>query len=165
MDAVGSPWEGRETFYYIITDYAIRGEEGLMSMTIAALVWVSLLISAGMWYVRRRHIRAMPDIGDEEFGTAFKARFDIEPADAIAERRHIARLVGVVPEKLSPDLAFSRLVAGEFDVGSRVGLGHLEDDLMDLAKQAGAVPQPLPTTVSELVRLRLDLKARRQRSK
>ena len=135
-------------------------------MTIAALVGVSLLISAGMWYVRRRHIRVMPDIGDEEFGAAFKARFDIEPADAVAERRHIARLVGVAAEKLSTDLAFNRLVAGEFDVASRVGLGHLEDDLMDLAKQAGAVPQPLPPTVSELVRLRLDLKARRsQRSK
>jgi hypothetical protein len=129
-------------------------------------VGASLLISAGLWYVRRRKLRAIPDVGDEEFGVAFKARFDIEPGDAVAEGRHIARLVGVAPEKLSPDLAFDRLVAGEFDVASRVGLGHLEDDLMGLAKQVGAVLQPLPSTVSELVRLRLDLKARRsQRSK
>jgi hypothetical protein len=135
-------------------------------MTIAALVGVSLLASAGMWYVRRRHIRPMPDVGDEEFGTAFKARFDIEPAEAVAERRHIARLVGVAPEKLSPDLAFGQLVPGRFEISSQVGLGHLEDDLMDLAKQAGAVPQPLPATVSELLRLRLYLKTRRgQRSK
>jgi hypothetical protein len=140
-------------------------QEGLVSMTIAALVGVSLLISVGMWYIRRRHIRAMPDIGDEEFGAAFKARFGIEPMDAVAERRQIARLIGVAPEKLSPDLAFNRLVAGQFDVGSQVGLGHLEDDWMGLVKQAGAVPQPLPATVAELVRLRLDLKARRQRSK
>jgi hypothetical protein len=103
----------------------------------------------------------MPDIGDEEFAAASKARFNIEPSDAIRERRHIARLVGVAPQKLSPDLAFDRLVAGEFDVESRVGLGHLEDDLMDLATQTGAVKQPLPATVLELVRLRLELKARR----
>jgi hypothetical protein len=135
-------------------------------MTIAGLVGVSLLISAGMWYVRRRHIRGIPDVGDDEFGKAFKVRFGIEPADAVAERRHIARLVGVAPEKLSPDLSFSQLVPGRFEILSQVGLGHLEDDLMDLAKQAGAVPQPLPPTVSELVRLRLDLKTRRsQRSK
>ncbi len=124
-----------------------------MPITIAALVGVSLLISAGMWYVRRHHIGVMADIGDEEFGAALKARFDIEPADAVEERRQIARLVGVAPEKLSPDLAFNRLVAGKFDVESQLGLGHLEDDLMDLAKQAGAVPHPLPPTVSELVRL------------
>jgi hypothetical protein len=135
-------------------------------MTIAALVGVSLLISAGMWYVRRRHLRAMADVGDAEFGTAFEARFDIRPADAVTERRHIARLVGVAPEKLSPDLAFSQLVAGRFEISSQVGLGHLEDDLMDLAKQAGVVPQPLPPTVAELIRLRLDLKTQRsQRSK
>jgi hypothetical protein len=135
-------------------------------MTIAALVGVSLLISAGMWYVRRRHIRAMPYVGDEEFGTAFKIRFNIEAADAVAERRHIARLVGVGPEKLSPDLPFSQLVPSRFEISSQVGLGHLEDDLLDLAKQAGTVPEPLPRTISDLVRLRLDLKARRsQRSK
>ena len=82
-------------------------------------------------------------------------------ADAVAERRHIARLVDVGPEKLSPDLSFSQLVPSRFEISSQVGLGHLEDDLMDLAKEAGAVPQPLPPTVSELVRLRLDLKTRR----
>jgi hypothetical protein len=135
-------------------------------MMIAALVGVSLLISAGMWYLRRRHIRVMPDVSDEEFGTAFKTRFKIEPADAVAERRHVARLVGVAPEKLSPDLSFNQLVPSRFEMSSQVGLGHLEDDLMDLAKQAGAVPQPLPPAVSELVRLRLDLKRQRsQRSK
>jgi hypothetical protein len=120
-------------------------------MTIAALVGVSLLVSAGMWYLRRRHIRAMPYVGDEEFGAAFKMRFNIEAADAVAERRHIARLVGVGPEKLSPDLPFSQLVPGWFEISSQVGLGH----------QAGTVPDPLPPTISDLVRLRLDLKARR----
>jgi hypothetical protein len=35
-------------------------------MTIAAPVGVALLMSAGM-YLRRRRLRAMPDIGDEEF--------------------------------------------------------------------------------------------------
>jgi hypothetical protein len=136
-------------------------------MTIAALVGVSLLVSAGMWYVRRRHVRGIPDVGDDEFGNAFKVRFNVEPAEAIAERRHIARLVGVAPKKLSPDLSFRQLVPGQFEISSQVALGHLEDDLMDLAKQAGVIPEPtLPATVSELVRLRLDLKARRgQRSK
>jgi hypothetical protein len=106
----------------------------------------------------------MLDTGDEEFA-ACNAWFGIEPMKAVAERRQIARLVGVAPEKLSLDLAFNRLVAGRFDVGTQVGLGHLEDDLMGLVKQAGMVPQPLPATVAELVRLRLDLKARRQSSK
>jgi len=122
-----------------------------VSMTIAALFGVSLLISAGMWYVRRRHLRAIPDVGDAEFGKAFTVRFNVESADAIAERRHIARLVGVPPEKLAPDLSFRQLVPGQFEISSQVGLGHLEDDLMDLAKQAGVIPEPtLPATVSEL---------------
>jgi len=129
-------------------------------MTIAALIGVSLLVSGGMWYVRRRHVRSMPSVDDEEFGNVFKRRFNIEPAAAVAERRHIARLVGVAPEKLLPDLSFSQLVSSRFEISSQVALGHLEDDFMDLAKRAGAVSQTLPATVSELVRMRLDLKAR-----
>jgi hypothetical protein len=41
----------------------------------ATLLGLALLFSAGMWYVRPRHIRAIPNVGDE-FGNAFKARFN-----------------------------------------------------------------------------------------
>jgi hypothetical protein len=137
-----------------------------MSVTIAGLVSFSMLISAGIWYMQRRHLRTLEDVRDEEFGAAFRKRFNIDPSDAVSERRQIATLIGVPPEKLSPDLAFNRLVQSGFDVSSQVGLGHLEDDLMGLTKQAGAASQPLPATVSELIRLRLDLKRQRnQRSK
>ena len=127
---------------------------------VAYALGISVLVGLFLWQLQRRHVRALPEINDEQFGEHFRSRFGVSATIAVTERREIARLIGVNPDKLTPDIIFARLIAGPIDVGTRVGLGHLEDDLMDLAQRAKAKAVSLPPTLSELLLLRLDLKRR-----
>jgi hypothetical protein len=135
-------------------------------LTIVVLITTGIIIGFVSRQVRAKRHRSLPEVSDARFGDYCREHLAIDPADGIAERRYIAKVIGISAEKLSPEMDFRQLLAGPLDSATRVSLGHLEDDLMDLAKQAGVVPQPLPATVLELVRLGLDLKTRRsQRSK
>jgi hypothetical protein len=122
------------------------------------LVGISCL--AAMWGLRRRHVRGLPRIGDAEFAGQMFAVFGTDPAAATLDRKHIARLAGVPFETLWPETKFADVIAGWFDVSTRVGLGHLEDDFIELADRARVSRQPLPHSVGELIRERLALKSR-----
>jgi hypothetical protein len=123
-----------------------------------SLVGVSCL--GAMWWLRQRHFRELPRIGDAEFAAQMSKAFGTDPIAVTVERKHIARVVGVPFEKLRPDTRFADVIAGRFDVSTRVGLGHLEDDFVELSDQARVPRQALPPSVGELIRERLALKSR-----
>lgn len=128
-------------------------------MIVMAVVAV-LIISGGMvWHVRRRHIRALPETPDVQFGEYFREHFGIDPKHAITERSEISRLIGIPKQKLAPQTRLAELVSGPLD-STRIGLTDLEFDLSALAKGARREDQILmPDTVAEVLRLRMKLKA------
>jgi len=128
-------------------------------LTTVALVVGGIGLGLLGWYSQLKRHRALPDVSDAQFGEYIRAEMAIDSTVAIAERRQIARVIGIAPEKLSPQMVLSQLVAGPLDSATRVGLGDLEFDLNSLAKKAGVTsPLPLPQTVAGLVKLRIDLK-------
>ena len=121
----------------------------------SAYMWL-LLGGVGVAIVsllaKRRSFRKLPDLGDGEFVSIYKQRFDGDGTAVIRERKFVAKILGVPHRKLRPDHRFKELSNLHFDVGYEVGMSDLEDILIELRQRAG-IKEPLafPATVGELI--------------
>jgi hypothetical protein len=124
----------------------------------AALIWliaIAVAVVAGGILYRRFRSRSLPPLSDEEFLRTFYKRHTatIPSAVILAERRRIAKVLGLAPEKLAPDQSVTVLserlsYLAEFSVAW--------NDLADEAAEArcrNGVPsrQRPPTTIGQLI--------------
>ena len=133
----------------------------MSTIGILVVVWCVVGVMV-LFRVRRRHVHSLPEVSDEVFGAYCQSRFGMDPVNAVIERKEVSRLLGIPMEKLSPEMRLGQLVANPLDTATKVGLGDLEFDLSDLARRAGVSARiTMPSTVAEVVKLRLDLKSAR----
>jgi hypothetical protein len=133
-----------------------------MSMTFAWLLTAALAISSVGWALRVRHVRRLADTSDEVFADYFRTHGDVNATAALVERKEIAKLLRIPLTKLGPQTSIPELVS-PLDPTMRVGLGDLEFDMMRLAKKAGLSDCHVPSNIGELIKLRVDLKAKATR--
>jgi hypothetical protein len=145
----------------LVRDYRLL--EGLQEVALIIVILIATGIILGFVgrHVRAKRHGSLPEMSDARFGDYCREHLGIESGDAIAERRHIAKVVGISAEKLLPETNFRQLVGGQLDSATRVGLGDLEFELDDSVKKSGrSRPVQMPETVAGLINARLDLRSR-----
>ncbi len=126
----------------------------MSELAIAILTLCGLGIWAFSEMLKKRRLRHLPDVSDDDFLEIFAGRFpDMPDVTVIHERRHIAGLIGMPVRKLSPDHAFEELseylnFLGSYDLA----IGDLEDEISELFEDLGMEkPYHSPATVGELI--------------
>jgi len=116
------------------------------------LILGGLGVAAASLLFKKRRLPQLPDIPDEEFLKLYETS-PSERMRVLEGRRFIAKHLGLPAHKLSPEQKFEWLAqftgfAAEYEVG----MGDLEDELIELRTRAGLkAPSPFPATVGELV--------------
>jgi len=122
----------------------------------SALWWLLIggaALAAGSTLLKRRKLKDLPDVSNEEFLSMYRFRSDRSDSKVIEERKAIAESLGVPYQKLSPSQtfkSFSRYTGfiGEYEIG----MSDLGDELAHVCKQAGLrAPDPFPETVEEFI--------------
>ena len=145
--------------------------QNIVGLTIAALAFVCgafqvkpqwivfLTIGIGVAVLGRIYSRlrasAFPSISDDEFVREFIARHPVAaaPATILKERRRIARILGIPPDRLAPgqsgEALSSRLTfLAEFSIA----WNDLADDAAEAREASGLGPrEPPPQTIGELL--------------
>ncbi len=70
---------------------------------IASVAWV---VFAGVLFKRRR-VRGLRDVGDEEFRVRYQRTYSSDATMAVSERQRIARTLGIQQAKLDVDQEWS----------------------------------------------------------
>ena len=130
-----------------------------MQIMLFAILVACVLVGSLIPVLRKRHLQAISDTSDKDFGEFLRIQFNVDPDEAIAQRREISKVIGVPTPKLAPQMRLTELPAGVLD-STHIGLTDLEFELSSMAKAAGVRERILmPATVAEIVKLRSDLAA------
>ncbi len=123
-----------------------------MNATLWLLLGVAAL-AAGSTLFKRRKVKELPDISDEDFIGLYSVAFDGSDGKEIEERKAIAKCLGIPPRKLSPSQTFKSLSKYTgFITEYEIGMSDLGDELAHIFKQAGwENPDHFPETVGELI--------------
>ncbi len=116
----------------------------------------------GMWFVKWRRVRRLPEMSDRDFGRWAAERFDVMGEEAVAERRRLSKLLGIPAPKILPDVDFGNLLKATTQLDRLVALGHLEDEALaefDTAKRGGELK--VPTNAAAWVVFATECKRRR----
>ncbi|HLA12490.1 MAG TPA: hypothetical protein VJ023_18030 [Pyrinomonadaceae bacterium] len=132
-------------------------------------VFIWILMAAGGLAVasqlsKRKKFRAIAELPDTDFITAYRKRFAAEEADIIRERRFIANMLGIDPFKITPDQAFAELepLTG-FLTEYHIGMSDLEAEMVKRYQQSGLqIPKMFPPTVGDLIHSLLTAKKSEQ---
>lgn len=117
------------------------------------LLLAGLGLAATSELLKRRKVRNLAEVSDEDFVKAYKAKFTAVDAVVIEERNSIARVLGLPSHKLFPDHRFDELskytgFTGDYELG----MSQLGDELADLYERAAMKkPSPFPATVGEYI--------------
>lgn len=122
------------------------------------LLLSGLVVGLGAVY-RRFRSRDLPEIPDEQFVRDFLARHPIRvaPEAILSERRHVARVLGIAPEKLAVthtvDFLSARL---SYLADFSVAWNDLADEAEEMRQEAGLERRKRPvSTLGELLEDRL----------
>lgn len=102
--------------------------------------------------IRRKSVKSLPDMSDEDFVARFAHVFLARPEQVIEGRNKIARILGVPPEKLAPEHVYKDLAQRFGTFGSfSVAWSDLEYEVQEIAGERGASLEAPPSTVGDLV--------------
>lgn len=110
-------------------------------------------IAGASYLYKSLHSRNLEIMRDEEFLRVYSKTYADAGDLVLQERQVIATHLGLLAERLAPDLTFKRLsnytgFAGEYELG----MGDLEDELRELLRQKSLkVSSRFPATVGELI--------------
>lgn len=123
-----------------------------MNATLWLLLGVAAL-AAGSTLFKRRRVKELPDISDEDFIRQYSVTFGHLGGKEIEERKAIAQCLRLPPQKLSPSQSFKVLSKYTgFITEYEIGMSDLGDELAHVFKQAGLTnPVRFPETVGELI--------------
>ena len=130
-----------------------------------ASIWIVAVsaIVLGMWFVKWRRVRHLPEMSDRDFGRCVAERFDVIGEEAIDERHRLSKLLGIPAAKILPDVDFGNLLKATTQLDRLVALGHLEDEALaevDTAKMRGELK--VPTNAAAWVVFATECKRRRE---
>lgn len=126
--------------------------ENVTSATLWLLLGAAALAAASTLF-KRRKVKELPDISDEDFVSLYRVKFNSSDGKEIEERKAIAKCLGIPPRKLSPSQTLKSLSKYTgFITEYEIGISDLGDELAHVFKQAGLKsPDRFPETVGELI--------------
>jgi hypothetical protein len=122
-------------------------------MKIWLLLIAALALGALGAVYRRSRAWRLPDISDKEFLNGFEGFRTLKSQTVLRERRRIAKILGLPPNKLAPDQKLEELsrqfeYMGQFSVA----WSDLDDEVRALRRAAGIREDvDPPSTVGELI--------------